>query len=89
VKFEWDPAKAEENLAKHGISFVEAQSVFRDPLAFTFDDPDHSIGERRFLTVGYSSASRLVVVSHAEYGETIRLISARSATPHERRRHET
>jgi uncharacterized DUF497 family protein len=89
MQFEWDPEKAVENLRKHGVSFEEAETVFQDPLSATFDDPDHSVGEHRFVTVGYSSAGRLVVVSHTEYGETIRIISARRATAHERERHET
>ena len=89
MRFEWDSRKAAENLRKHGVSFKEAEATFRDPLAATFDDPDHSIAERRFLTVGYSSASRLLVVSHTEIGDIIRIINARLASAHERRRHET
>lgn len=89
MRFEWDSEKAEENRRKHGVSFEEAMTAFYDPLAVTFDDMDHSVIESRFLTVGYSSRERLLVVSHAEHGETIRIISARPATPHERKRHET
>lgn len=89
MRFEWDPGKAVENLSKHGVSFSEAESVFHDSLAATFMDSDHSEEERRFLTIGYSSADRLIVVSHTEDGETIRIISARLATAHERKRHET
>ena len=88
MRFEWDPSKAYENFSKHGVSFSEAETVFYDPLAATFADPDHSIGERRLLTIGYSSSHRLVVVSHTEDGETIRIINARLATAHERKRHE-
>src|SRR5215208_6693912 len=65
-RFEWDDEKAESNLRKHGISFEDAASVFFDPLAYTFDDPDHSVGERRLLTFGFSQAGRLLVVAHAE-----------------------
>jgi len=58
-------------------------------LAATFDDPDHSHGERRFLTIGYSSQGRLLVVCHAEGQGAVRLINARRATAHERKRHES
>jgi len=89
MEFEWDRDKAAQNLEKHEVSFDEAVTVFHDPLAATFDDPDHSAGEQRFVTVGYSSRNRLIVVAHTERGETIRIISARLATPQERKRHET
>ena len=89
MRFEWNRRKAGENLRKHGVSFNEAESAFHDPLAATFDDLDHSAAERRLLTVGYSSASRLLVVSHTEFGAIIRIINARLATAHERKRHET
>ncbi len=88
MKFEWDPAKAQSNLKKHKITFEEAVTVFYDPLAATFDDPDHSEGEYRLITIGFSSDNRLLVVSHSEDGETLRIISARPATAHERKRHE-
>ena len=89
VRFEWDPRKASANLRKHGVSFDEAETALRDPLAATFSDPDHSIAEHRFLTVGYSSAGRLLIVSHTEINDIIRIIQARVATAHERKRHET
>jgi len=63
MRFEWDREKAEANLKKPRLSFDEAVTVFLDPLAATFDDPDHSVGERRFITIGYSSKGRLVVVA--------------------------
>jgi hypothetical protein len=88
MQFEWDREKAKKNLRKHKVSFDEAVTVFYDPLSATFNDPDHSINEQRFITIGYSSHSRLLVVSHAEMGEIIRIISARPATAHERKRHE-
>jgi uncharacterized DUF497 family protein len=88
VRFEWDGAKAGVNLKKHGVSFDEAVTVFYDPLAATLEDPDHSDGESRFITVGHSSRGRLLVVCHADRGAAIRLISARRATPQERKRHE-
>ena len=89
MHFEWDRAKAEANRRKHKVTFTEAMTVFNDPLAASFSDPDHPIGEQRLITIGYSSRQRLLVVAHVEQGETIRLISARPATAHERRRHET
>lgn len=84
MRFEWDPAKAAENLAKHGVSFEEAATVFRDTLSQTGQDPDHSVGEERFVTFGLSASGRLLVVAHTERSDTIRLISARMATPGER-----
>jgi uncharacterized protein len=84
VRFEWDPEKSSENLGKHRVSFEEAVSVFGDSLAVTFDDPDHSSGESRFLTYGLSSEGRLLVVSHTERKERVRLISARPVTRRER-----
>ena len=88
MQFEWDPAKAAENLAKHGISFQEAATVFRDPLSATGADPDHSIGEERFITFGISKSGRLLVVAHTEHGDTIRIITARPATAAERKIYE-
>ena len=89
MQFEWDRAKAEQNLKAHRVSFDEAVTVFYDPLAATFYDPDHSVGEHRFITVGHSSRERLVVVVHVEREDNIRIISARLATARERKRHET
>ena len=88
MQFEWDPQKAKLNLSKHGVSFDEAVTTFYDPLSATFDDPDHSVGEHRYITIGYSSRGRLLVVAHAEKGEILRIISARLATMHERKKHE-
>jgi uncharacterized DUF497 family protein len=89
MKFEWDPRKAAANLAKHRVSFEDASTVFGDPLAGTIPDPVHSAEEARFITVGRSDAGSLVVVVHAERGERARIISARVATPVERRRYES
>ena len=86
--FEWDDAKARSNQQKHGVSFPEAATVFADPLAAIFPDPDHSDGEVREIIVGYSDRNRLLVVSFTERGENIRIISARAATPTERKKHE-
>jgi len=88
VNFEWDPRKERQNRRKHGVSFHEAATVFGDPLAVTYDDPDHSISERRFITVGVSKAGRFVVVAHADRGENIRIVSARKATTGERNQYE-
>ena len=89
MQFEWDREKAKKNLRKHRVSFDEAVTVFYDPLSATFDDPDHSVGEQRLITVGYSSRGHLLVISHTERGKAIRIISARTATAHERERHES
>ena len=88
MQFEWDPAKAAENLAKHGVSFEEAATVFRDALSATGADPDHSVGEERFIIFGLSTSGRLLVVAHSEYGDIIRIISARLATSGERKIYE-
>ena len=89
MHFEWDRTKAERNLKRHRISLDEAVTVFYDPLAATFDDPDHSVGEHRLITVGRSSRGRLLVVIHVERGENIRIISTRLTAARERKRHET
>lgn len=85
MKFTWDQTKATTNYQKHGVSFNEATTVFGDPLAGTFVDSDHSIGEARLITVGISCTRRLLVVSHTENNHEIRIISARLATAHERK----
>lgn len=89
MRFEWDSEKAEINLRKHRVSFDEATTVFLDPLSATFPDPDHSIGERRLITVGVSVKGRLLIVAHSERGAAVRIISARPASARERKRHET
>lgn len=88
MRFEWDRRKAQLNLRKHRVGFDEAATVFYDPLSVTFEDPDHSLDEERLITVGFSLHKRLLVISHLERGPAIRIISARTATPHERRKHE-
>jgi uncharacterized protein len=88
MRFEWDPRKSDINLKKHGISFHEASTVFGDPLSITFDDPDHSIGEHRFLTFGYSRTNQLLAVVHTERHKKTRIISARRATKQERKIYE-
>jgi uncharacterized DUF497 family protein len=89
MHFEWDRAKAGTNRRKHKVTFDEAVSVFYDPLSATFPDPDSSRSEERLITIGQSSRHRLLVVVHTERNETIRIISSRLATAHERKRHET
>jgi uncharacterized DUF497 family protein len=91
MKFEWDPDKAARNLKRHGISFAEATSAFGDPLSLTVDDPDHSVGEHRFILIGQTHTGRLVVVCHValDDDETIRLISARLPSRREQKSYET
>jgi uncharacterized DUF497 family protein len=86
--FEWNEKKASANARKHGVTFHEAATVFGDPLAITFADPDHSIDEQRYLTFGVSRFARLIVVSHFDRGERVRIISARPMTRGEKRIHE-
>jgi len=86
--FEWDRKKAASNISKHGVSFEEALTVFRDPLARIFDDEDHSIEEQREIIIGHSSQRRLLVVCFREHGESVRIFSARTATKSERRDYE-
>lgn len=84
MEFEWDNRKAAKNLKRHGVSFREAASVFGDPLAITFDDPDHSIDEHRLLTFGSTRTGRLVIVSHTKRNGSMRIISVRLMEKHER-----
>ena len=88
MKFEWDSQKAALNLKKHGVTFEEATTVFRDTLSATDHDPDHSTGDDRFITFGLSSSGRLLVVSHTERKDGIRIISARPATKREKKIYE-
>lgn len=89
MEFEWDREKAERNARKHRVSFEEAVTVFYDSLATTFPDPNHSAGETRLITFGYSGHDHLLVVSHVEHDGMVRIISARKATANERKRYET
>jgi len=89
VTFRWDPKKAEANRKKHGVDFREAATVFDDPLSVAFPDPDHSVGEARFLIIGMSALGRVMVVSYTEVpADIIRIINARAATSSERRFYE-
>lgn len=85
IEFEWNKSKATINLKKHGISFEEAKSVFFDEYALQFYDEDHSEQEDRFIMLGMSNHSRVLVVCHCERksGKSIRIISARKATKKE------
>jgi uncharacterized protein len=85
MQFEWNPDKANSNLKKHGVSFNEASTVFNDPLSVTFPDPDHSYSEERYVIIGLSSAGRILIVSHTDRADRVRIISAREATRNERR----
>lgn len=87
IKFEWDKNKNEINKAKHGLSFEEAREVFEDDNAILFDDPDHSVGEERFLIIGMVKSSKICIVSHCykDSNNIIRIISAREATKNERK----
>ncbi|MEG4273505.1 MULTISPECIES: BrnT family toxin [unclassified Microcoleus] len=88
MEFEWNPEKATLNLEKHGVSFQEATTIFNDPLSVTFPDPQHSIGESRYVIIGISRYGQLLIVAHTDRGETVRIISARKATRQEQRFYE-
>ncbi len=88
VDFEWDPAKAESNARKHGVTFTEAATAFGDPLSVTVPDPRHSLAEERHVLFGRSDRGRHLAVMHTERGLVIRIISARLMTPRERREYE-
>ena len=88
MKFEWDPSKDRANRESRGISFEEAATVFGDRFALSWEDEEHSVGEYRTLTLGYTERQRLVIVAHTEREDRIRIISARPATADERRLYE-
>ena len=88
LTFEWDSRKARSNLSKHGISFEEASTIFGNSLSLTIPDPDHSITERRYVTMGRAFNGKLLVVVHTDRGNNIRMISARRASRRERRFYE-
>jgi hypothetical protein len=87
-EFEWDSRKADENLKKHGVAFEEGLTVFSDPLARIFDDPDHSTDETREIIIGHSVKQRLLLVSFTERAPRVRIIGARSGTRRERQAYE-
>ena len=88
MEFEWDPKKATKNARKHGVAFQEAATVFGDPLAITFEDPDHTTNEKRYLTFGLSQQKRLLIVSHTERRGRTRIMSTRPMDRKERRIYE-
>lgn len=88
LRFEWDARKALTNKLKHGVSFEEAMTIFSDPLARIFDDPDHSITEFREIMIGLSQKQRLLLACFTERGHAIRIVSARKATKLERQDYE-
>ena len=88
LRFTWDPAKAAANLSKHGVSFEDAATVFRNPLAKVLPDPTHSQHEVRSLIIGHSAGGRLLLVVFTETGDRIRVISARDTSARERREYE-
>ncbi len=88
MEFEWDTKKADENLKKHGVEFVEGATVFADPLSITVRDPDHSGTENRFIIIGYSNRFRPLIVSHLDRNGRVRIISARQLTSAERHDYE-
>ncbi|MGE0822683.1 MAG: BrnT family toxin [Candidatus Binatia bacterium] len=88
MEFEWDPKKEAKNIRRHKVTFSEAATVFGDTLSTTVPDPDHSEDEDRYIIIGLSQRARLLMVSHTERGERIRIISARPLTPAEREAYE-
>ncbi len=88
MKCEWDGDKAQSNLLKHGVSFLEASTVFGDPVSLTIPDPKHSDAEDRAVIIGVSTGMRTLVVVHTYRGDAVRIISARPATKHERKQYE-
>jgi uncharacterized DUF497 family protein len=88
LAFEWDSRKARSNLAKHGVGFQEVSTIFGDPLSLTIPDPEHSLSEKRYITVGRAFSGKLLVVVHTERGDNIRIISARRASRRERKFYE-
>ena len=88
LTFEWDSRKARSNLAKHGVGFQETSTIFGDPLSLTIPDPEHSLSEERYITVGRAFSGKLLVVVHTERGDNIRIVSARRASRRERKFYE-
>jgi uncharacterized DUF497 family protein len=89
MEFEWDAEKGASNLAKHGVTFAEAMTIFGDPLEIAIADPDHSESELRFLSIGLSATARLLVVAYTEREGRTRIINAREATRRERKQYES
>lgn len=88
LTFEWDEVKAKENLRKHEVSFEEGKTIFNDPFLFTFPDYEHSVDEERYIDIGLSVTGRILILTHTERQDKIRIISCRKATARERRFYE-
>ncbi|MDJ0597960.1 MAG: BrnT family toxin [Crocosphaera sp.] len=88
MEFEWNPDKAIKNIQKHNVSFTEAATIFNDPLSLTYPDPDHSLYENRYITIGLSQTGKIIILAHTDRNNKIRIISARLATRQERRFYE-
>ena len=88
LAFEWDSRKARSNLAKHGVGFEEASTIFGDRLSLTIPDPEHSLSEERYITMGRAFTGKLLVVVHTDRDDNIRIISARPASRRERKFYE-
>lgn len=88
LTFEWDEEKAKENLKKHKVGFDEGKTIFNDPISITIHDPQHSIGEYRYVDIGRSSKGRILVVVYTERGSNIRIINCRKANKSERKIYE-
>lgn len=86
--FEWDENKAQSNVAKHSVAFEEAATVFADDNSLTIDDPEHSVNEKRFVTIGISAHKKILVVVYTERNDKIRIISARQASKKERKQYQ-
>jgi uncharacterized DUF497 family protein len=88
LTFEWHSRKARSNLSKHGVSFEEASTIFGDPLSLTIHDREHSLAEKRYITMGRAFDGKLLVVVHTDRDDNIRIISARRASRRERKYYE-
>ena len=88
LTFEWDEVKAKENLKKHEVSFEEGKTIFNDPFLFTFPDIEHSADEERYINIGLSANGHILIVTHTERQEKVRIVSCRKATARERRFYE-
>jgi uncharacterized DUF497 family protein len=88
LTFEWDEVKAKTNFKKHKVSFEEGKTIFNDSFLFTFSDNEHSANEERFINIGFSANGRILVLTHTERQDKIRIVSCRKATTQERRFYE-
>lgn len=88
LTFEWDKVKAKSNLKKHKVSFEEGKTIFNDPFLFTFPDNAHSTSEERFINIGISASGHILVLTHTERKDKIRIINYRKATARERKFYE-